>query len=73
MRQDRGQARGYRRLLLAALTVSACALTSHAIAEIPTAALSADGGPNVPPPKANAPRAEQRTTEQRPQAEPSLG
>ena len=72
MKRERERVRGYRLGLAIAIALAA-ALAPQAVAEIPTTALSADGGPPAPPPKAKAPRVEQRTSEQRPASSPSLG
>lgn len=67
-----GETRGIGRLMLAAAVMTLCGLAPAAIAEIPTTAVTADGGSAAPAPK-STPRPEQRTTEQRPASALSLG
>jgi hypothetical protein len=67
------QAKIYRRRWMAVALASACTFTLPVMAEIPTPALAADGGPPAAAPKPSAPRVEQRTVERQNPAAPSQG
>lgn len=72
MRRDMAQAKAFRRRCILVALASASVFTLPVMAEIPTPALSADGGPPATAPKTNAPRTEQRTAE-RQAPQPNLG